>query len=289
MRTRSAHYATIFVLRSMIIYLDESYDWQGTYFLLGALFIREDHDVFLESFNTIKREEKFARPDGTLRELKYATIKHNNHERAAIKAIQIFKAQKAYFRAVIIPQSSFDLSFYGKKYEPENIKRARAYKKFAEMLIDYNTPKVSDGVLFADYLSRCKGQLGRGDEFIEVMKQRFVYPSDELLKTPARLKHISEVPSDHPHYSLLQVCDVILGSTLNGILKVKRGRRMAHKVAVTERMKEILEFPTYDKAYWQALEKVYIREYRDRITMEEYCKGTHHKYRLWFWKAKEKA
>jgi len=151
----------------MIIYLDESYDWQGTYFLLGALFVREDHDVFLESFNTIKGEEKLIKPDGTLRELKYTKIKYGNHERAAIKAIQVFKAQKAYFRAVVIPQSSFDLGYYGKKYEPDNIKRARAYKKFAEMLIEYNTPNVSQGVLFADYLSRCKGELGRGDEFAE--------------------------------------------------------------------------------------------------------------------------
>jgi len=273
----------------MIIYLDESYDWQGTYFLLGALFVREDHDVFLESFETIKREEKFARPDGTLRELKYSTIKHDNHERAAIKAIQTFKAQQAYFRAVIIPQSSFDLSFYGKKYEPDNIKRARAYKKFAEMLIEYNTPDVKQGILFADYLSRCKGALGRGDEFVEVMKQRFVYPTNELLRIPPKLKHISEVSSAHPNYALLQVCDVMLGSTLNGILKVARGRRMAHKNAVTAKMQEILEFPTYDRAYWQALEKVYIRDYRERITMEDYMKGTHHKYRLWFWRPREKA
>ena len=124
----------------MIIYLDESYDWQGTYFLLGALFVRENHDVFLSAFNNIKREEKFARPDGALRELKYKKINHDNHERAAVKTIQAFKAQSAYFRAVVIPQSSFDLTFYGKRYEPDNIKRARAYKKFAEMLIDITLP-----------------------------------------------------------------------------------------------------------------------------------------------------
>jgi hypothetical protein len=74
-----------------------------------------------------------------LRELKYKRIKYANHERAAIKAIQAFKAQNCYFRSVIIPQSSFDLSYYGKKYEPDKIRRARAYKKFAEMLIEYNT------------------------------------------------------------------------------------------------------------------------------------------------------
>ena len=53
---------------------------------------------------------------------KYKKINHDNHERAAIKTIQAFKAQNAYFRAVVIPQSSFDLTFYGKKYEPENIR-----------------------------------------------------------------------------------------------------------------------------------------------------------------------
>ena len=274
----------------MIIYLDESYDWQGTYFLLGALFVRPDHDVLLASFNNIKREEGFARADGSLRELKYKKIKYANHERAAIKAIQAFKAQQRYFRAVIVPQASFDLSYYGKSYEPEKIKRARAYKKFAEMLIEYNTPRLTDGVLFADYLTRCKGGLGRGDEFVEVMKQRFVYPVDEGLSIKSKLKHISEVQSHHPNYALLQVCDVLLGCTLNGILKIRKGPGVTEKNVVTARMKEILEIPSYERTYWQDFSKLYIREYRERMNAEQSSEATHYKYRLWFWRpAKGKA
>jgi hypothetical protein len=72
-------------------------------------------------------------------------------------------------------------------------------------------------------------------------------------------------------------------------LKIPKGPGMAHKNIVTERMKELLEIPTFDKSYWQSLEKMYVREYRERITMENYCKRTHHKYRLWFWKPKQKA
>ena len=93
----------------MIIYLDETYDHQGTYFLLGALFVLEDHDIFLESFNSLKREEGLLRPDGSLRELKYAKIKYGKYEKIAIKTIQAFKAHNCYFRAVIIPQAQFDL------------------------------------------------------------------------------------------------------------------------------------------------------------------------------------
>jgi hypothetical protein len=280
----------------MIIYLDESYDWQGTYFLLGALFIVDNHDVFLGSFDSLKREEKFFRKDGiTLQELKYSNINYPRTKRLAVKAIQTFRAQQqCYFRAVIIPQAQFDLRHFGKNYEQDNIKRARAYKKFAEMLIEYNTPEVKDAVLFADDLSRCKANfLGQeGDEFLEAMRQRFQYVvyDDQLKGNPRKLRHISEVNSAHDKYALLQVCDVLLGSTLNGILKLHKGPGMVYKNEVTAKMMEILELPTLDKGYWQPLVKLYSKEYRQKITMADYLKATHHKYRLWFWRPpKEKA
>ena len=254
--------------------------------MLGALFVISDHDVLLESFNSLKREETFARPDGSLRELKYSKIKYPKFERAAVKAIQAFKAHNCYFRAVIVPQAQFDLRFFGKPYELEKIKRARAYKKFAEMLIEYNTPEVSQAILFADYLSRCKGVLGRGDEFVEVMRERFqhvVYDHD-LNADPPKLKHIQEISSEDEHYALMQVCDVLLGATLNGILRTPKGPRMVHKNRVSTKLMEILEFPSFDKSYWQPLTKLYAREYQRKISMAEYVQATHYKYRLWFWR-----
>ena len=272
----------------MIIYLDESYDWGGTYFLLGALFVPGEHDIFLESFNSLKREGTFARPDGSLRELKYSKIKYGKHENVAVKVIQAFKAHNCYFRAVIVPLAQFDLVHFGKPYESDKIKRARAYKKFAEMLIEYNTPELTEGVLFADNLTRCKGALGRGDEFVEVMRERFqrtIYDHD-LSVTPPKLRQIQEVSSADENYGLLQVCDVLLGATLNGIIKTFKGPRMIHKNRVTERMQEILELPSLEKDYWQPLTRLYAKEYQRKTSMVEYAKATHHKYRLWFWRPK---
>jgi hypothetical protein len=267
----------------MIIYLDESYDWTGVYFSLGALFVCDDHENFLESFNALRREAQLARPDGTLRELKYARIKYGRYERAAVQAIQAFKAHNCYFRAVIVPLAQFDLSYYGKPFEADKIKRARAYKKFAEMLIEYNTPELRGGVLFADNLTRCKGgALGHGDEFVEVMKQRFQYSADG--DAPAKLRQIQEINSDDDDYALLQVCDVLLGATLNGILKLTKGPRMLRKDRVSAKLKEILDLPSFDKDYWQTQTKLRMREYKRRISREEYAKAAHYKYRLWFWK-----
>lgn len=227
-----------------------------------------------------------TRPDGTLSELKYARIKYGKLEKTAVQAIQAFKAHNCYFRAVIIPMRQFDLNYYGKPFEADKIKRARAYKKFAEMLIEYNTPELKDGILFADNLTRCKGgALGFGDEFIEVMKQRFQYPAGEDA-SPPKLKHVQEVSSEDNEYALLQVCDVLLGSTLNGILRLRKGPRMVHKERVTAKMKEILDLPSLEKDYWQPLTRLYMKEYKQGISEENYAKSTHHKYRLWFWKHK---
>lgn len=250
------------------------------------MFVCDDHEIFLESFNALRREAKLEGPNGKLRELKYARIKYGRYERAAIHALQAFKAHNCYFRAVIIPQAQFDLSYYGKSFEDDKIKRARAYKKFAEMLIEYNTPELTDGILFADNLTRCKGgALGHGDEFIEVMKQRFQYPAGDGAPPP-KLKHIQEVNSDDDEYALLQVCDVLLGSTLNGILKLAKGPRMLRKDRVTAKMKEILDLPSLEKDYWHTLTKLCMKEYKQGISQENYVKGTHYKYRLWFWKPK---
>jgi hypothetical protein len=268
----------------MIIYLDESYDWTGVYFSLGALFVCGDHEIFLESFNALRREAKLDQPDGTLRELKYAKIKYGRYEKAAVQAIQAFKAHNCYFRAVIIPLAQFNLDYYGKTFEAEKIKRARAYKKFAEMLIEYNTPELTGGVLFTDNLTRCKGgALGHGDEFVEVMKQRFQYNTTDGASL-AKLRHIQEVNSDDNEYALLQVCDVLLGATLNGVLKLAKGPRMARKDRVTAKMKEILDLPSLEKDYWQTLTRLSMKEYKQGISKEDYTKGTHYKYRLWFWK-----
>ena len=120
------------------------------------------------------------------------------------------------------------------------------------------------------------------------MRERFQHAiyDDDLSATPPKLKHIQEVSSADEKYALLQVCDVLLGATLNGVLKRAKGPRMAYKNRVTGRMKEILGLPSLEKDYWQPLTKLCAREYQGKSSVAEYAKATHYKYRLWFWRPK---
>ena len=61
---------------------------------------------------------------------------------------------------------------------------------------------------------------------------------------------------------------------------------MIHKNRLTEKMKEILELPSLERDYWQPLTKLYAREYQNKISMADYTKAIHYKYRLWFWRPK---
>jgi hypothetical protein len=63
---------------------------------------------------------------------------------------------------------------------------------------------------------------------------------------------------------------------------------MCYKNEVTAKLSEILEFPSFDKTYWQPQTKIYAREYQSKISMTEYLQATHHKYRLWFWRPQQK-
>ncbi|MFQ5777368.1 MAG: DUF3800 domain-containing protein [Terriglobia bacterium] len=268
----------------MVIYLDESYDHTGVYFLLGALFIL-DHDQFLKAYLDLKRMERLVREDGTLRELKYTKIRYPKYERVATKALELFTQHRCYFRCVVIPLGQFDLNFYGSTFELPKIKRARAYKKFAEMLVEYNTPRIARAVLFADNMTRCKGELTRGDEFVEKMKDRFCYTvyDHDLTPYPPKLRHVQEVDSQQDQYGLLQLCDVILGCTLNGILDRIPSKRGRFKFNVRKTFQEMMGIKSFKKQDWQPLLGDWAAQYREQPSMEEYSRDPAWKYRIWFW------
>ncbi len=148
----------------MLIYFDESYDNEHEYLLLSALF--NPHPKFLHrKFTEVKKQFKYLSKDGKLREIKYNYVTNKTKLKIAKAAIDIFFESTSWFRCIVIEQALVDLNRFGKRKEREKIKKARLYKKFAELLISHNTENVYNAVLLADKLTRCNG-----DEFVELMK-----------------------------------------------------------------------------------------------------------------------
>lgn len=198
----------------MLIYFDESYDNAHKFMILGALF--NPHPAFLHRrLSEIKRNHGYLNSDGSLKEIKYNLCFCIENFNICRGIIDSFLESTSWFRAIVVKSDFLDLSYFGRPYETVEIKKARAYKKFAELLIAHNTENTFNAVLLTDRLTRCNG-----DEFIERMKECFSMPGVmySINQTVPTLKHIAEVESSLEQYHVIQVCDLLTGCVLNNLV-----------------------------------------------------------------------
>ena len=257
--------ASIFSLMGikMLVYFDESYDNEHEYLLLSALF--NPHPKFLHRrFSETKKQYKYLSRDGKLREIKYNYVTNKVKLQIARAAIDIFFESTSWFRCIVIEQALVDLNRFGKRKEKEKIKKARLYKKFAELLISHNTENIYNAVLLADRLTRCNG-----DEFVELMKQEFCLPFGKHSpgsEVPT-LRDVREIPSDLEQYQVNQIGDILMGCVLNSLKPTKKKEKNELRRHLIKRLgvKDLLP------ETWGKYSKGYVEKYWP-------------KFNIWYWR-----
>lgn len=247
----------------MLIYFDESYDNNHEYLLLGALF--NPHPKFLHrEFLQIKRDYGYIGRDGRALEIKYHNCSSKQRQDLCCRAVDIFMRSTSYFRAIVIDQSIMDIDRFGKKSEDTKIKMARAYKKFAELLLSHNTKDIYNGVLLTDELTRCNG-----DKFIEIMKQDFCSTDGKHCDDKYRptLREITDIHSNLEEYHVNQINDILLGCILNNLKPTSK----EYKNNVRQYLVKNLGVKDLLPATWNRYSKSFIESY-------------HPKYGIWYWK-----
>jgi hypothetical protein len=214
----------------MIIYFDESYDNAHNYLLYGALFVPP-------SSNLHRRFEQVRAETGFRGEVKYNKCRNPRALTVCTKVVDAFLADEAYFRCAVVDQHRFDYSWWGRIDESLAIKKARAYKKFAEMLLHPFVENLRGAVFLADNLKRC-----RGDDFLERIRERFNPPNQ-----PPTFRHLAEVSSAHAQYQCLQVCDLLLGCVLNNLVPTKN----RYKNEIRQYLLEKLAVPSFLLTTWK--------------------------------------
>jgi len=252
----------------MLIYFDESYDNEHRYLILGALF--NMHPKFLhKELLKMKRKHGFIGDDGKVMEIKYTNCTSKKREKMNCEAIDIFMRSTSYFRAIVIDQDIMDLDRFGNKSEHKKIKTARAYKKFAELLLSHNTENVYNGVLLTDELTRCNG-----DKFIEIMKQDFCVIDGKHCndKHKPTLKEIKDIKSHIEDYHVNQINDILMGSILNNLKPTKKD----YKNNVRKHLIKCLGVDNLLPEVWNRYSKSFAEE-------------NYPKYNIWYWKPNGKS
>lgn len=247
----------------MLIYFDESYDNDFRYLILGALF--NPHPKFLhKELLQMKKKNNFIGKDGKALEIKYNNCNTKKREKMNCEAIDIFIKSTSYFRAIVIDQNLMDLEKFGKKSEDRKIKMARAYKKFAELLLSHNSENIYNGVLLTDEMTRCNG-----DRFIEIMKEDFCtikgkHSNDDNRPT---LKEITDIKSHIEDYQVNQINDILMGSILNDL----KPTRKEYKNNVRKYLIQKLGVKDLLQKSWDNYSKSAVEEF-------------YPKYNIWYWK-----
>lgn len=238
----------------VIVYFDESYDAERHYLLYGALFVPASSTLHQQVLR-IRRETEFTG------EVKYNTCKNAYRLRVCTRVIDAFMKDSAYFRCVVVDQYRFDYSGFGGPDEPVALKQARAYKKFAEMLLAPHLDGVVDAVFIADRLTRCDG-----DEFLERIRERF-----NVSKDRRTFRHLAEADSGLEEHQCLQVCDLLLGCVLNNLRPTKKPT----KNRVREILCERLGVKSFLLSSWRT------------VPLDEAASPST-KFNVWYWSAKGK-
>ncbi len=237
----------------MIVYFDESYDNRHDYLLYGALFVPRSSTLH-QRIARVRREARFTG------EIKYQKCKNVRSLNVYKRVVDAFMDDTAYFRCVVVDQHGFDFSAFGRRDESLAIKQARAYKKFAEMLLAPHVETLRDAVFLADAMTRC-----RGDEFLERMRERF-----NPVGGKRTFRHLAEVRSELEEHQRLQVCDLLLGCVLNNLKPTEK----QCKNRIREYLCEQLAIPNFLLTTW-----------RD-IPLAE-AQKTSAKFNVWYWQVKK--
>ncbi len=247
----------------MLIYFDETYDGGHAYLVLGALF--NPHSRYLhERLREIKRAHNFRDTrTGRYKEIKYNDCYTQENYNVCHDAIDAFMDSTSWYRAIVIKQSELDLNRFGTPHETDTLKKARAYKKFAEMLICKNTVNVVNGVLLTDELTRCNG-----DEFIDRMKEIFCVPGNPYYagRNDAPLKDVLDVQSSSEQYQVIQVCDLLSGCIINDHFPTAN----RWKNEIRQYVVRSLGVDSLKESYWG--------QYK-RADLDD----SHPKFNIWYW------
>ena len=239
----------------MIIYFDESYDNNRHYLLYGALFIPPSSRLH-------QRIRALRAQTGFPGEIKYSTCKNNFRLGICRRVVDAFIEDSAYFRCAVVDQHGFDYSGFGRPDEGLTLKKARAYKKFAEMLLDPHRLYLNDAVFLADELTRC-----HGNHFLESLRVCFNRPGAKTV-----FRHLDEVSSDKEEHQCLQVCDLLLGCVLNSL---KPTTAKVTKNQIRAYLCQRLDVPNFLYSTWKTAGRAAASD-----------PGV--KFNVWYWRAKMK-
>lgn len=255
---------------TMRIYVDESGTHAGNWLIIGMLFVRDHGHTHSELCDVKESLEYFNRSpkhSARYKETHLADFRSARDVAVGKKWIDTFIAHDCYYRSVVIDWSIWEGRYFGTPFEPDALKKRRAYKKWAEMLLQ---PEVSDGLVNGAHLYLDKLRIIYGYDVLDHLKERF---TGEYLRNRGLnpwIKLFQHTDSWKDANQCLQLCDLLTGCLYQHLVPAQSEEKTEAKLHLERALKPV-GVQNMSAKFWRGFAPHTLRRHLPKFS-------------AWFWK-----
>jgi Protein of unknown function (DUF3800) len=236
------------------IYADESGTHSDEWLVIGMLFVPNHGTLHpelcrvkdrLEYFNVSK---KYA---AVYKETHFAEFKSPRDLGLGKAWIDCFLLSDSVFRCIVVDWTRYQGRFFGSAFEPDALKKRRAYKKWAEMLLQAEIGKIQDAMFYLDRL-----RVLYGYDVISSLRDRFSFGRDGNRRRRCAIKEFQLTDSWKDANQCLQLCDLLTGVVFQSLCPSKNPVKLAVMDYLYDRLQQYgvkSKSPGYWRGYSQAV------------------------------------
>jgi len=222
------------------IYADESGTHDDRWLIIGLLFV-PDHGALHADLCRAKDEFKYfntsPRRNARYRETHLADFRSNRDIALGRRWIQVFMEHLCYYRCVVVDWEMWDSRHFGTPFEPEALKKRRAYKKWTEMLLHAEVKSPTLGMPFYHaqfYLDRLR--ILYGYDVLEHIRERFTRSYRGFAPFIEEFQHTD---SWRDANQCLQLCDLLTGCQFQSLVPSRKAAKAAMRQCLADALQPL--------------------------------------------------
>jgi len=260
----------------MRIYIDESGTNSDEWLVIGMLFVPNHgplHAALCDVKNKIGYFNKSPKRNARHKETHLSEFRSNRDVQVAENWVDVFLTYDCYFRSVVIDWSLWNGKYFGDAFEADALKRRRAYKKWAEMLIQpelrdsEGEPRFYHAKLYLDKLTAL-----RGYDVLDHLQNRF---TENYHGESPFIDSFQHADSWRDANQCLQLCDLLTGSIYQKLVPSTNEFKLAASACVETKLAPF-GVERLDGRFWRQFAQTTLRQ---RFP----------KFSEWFWRPLQQA
>jgi len=208
------------------IFVDESGTHEANWLIIGMLFV-PNHGLLHSKLCSVKDALGYTngspRISAKYKEVHLAKFKSRRDVEVAKQWIDKFLECDCFYRSVVVDWSIWNGKYFGDPFESDALKKRRAYKKWAEMLLQ---PEVSKGNIRHAELYLDKLRMVQSYDVLDHLKDRFTGAYEG--KSPYIIK-FRHTDSFRDANQCLQLCDLLTGCLYRALVPSTNSEKQATK------------------------------------------------------------